>query len=174
MLLHWESKRTGSRILKNYCLLTLLFHTRYKLATDPRDKIYALLGVDGIGDIAVMPDYTISTSTVYQNFTVNCIKARDNLSIICLGGIETVGLKELSDSPSWVPDFSDASRSGKRNVGSFQTNPFTTSKAYRPVYSFSLGNQMLRAKGLLCDTVTDFRPSEGPVSQASWTSKIMY
>jgi hypothetical protein len=99
MLLHRESKRTGHEGLKNYSLTALVSITRYKPATDPRDKIYALLGVDGVGDIAVMPDYTISTSTAYQNFTVNCIEARDNLSIICLGGMETVGMKDLQTRP---------------------------------------------------------------------------
>ncbi len=32
---------------------------------------------------------------------------------------------------------------------------------------------MLKAQGLLCDTVTDFRPSEGPVSHDSWDSTIL-
>lgn len=167
MLLHRDSKLTRGEILEDHCLLTLLCHTREKLATDPRDKIYALLGVDGIGDIAVMPDYTISTSTVYQNFTVNCIKARDNLSIICLSGIETVGLKELLDSPSWVPDFSETSRSAFINVATLAKNRFIASKAYRPVYNFLFGNQMLKAQGLLCDTVTDFRLGEGSLQLQS-------
>jgi len=173
MLLHRESKRTRNEILKDHCLLTLLLRTRYKLATDPRDKIYALLGVDGVGDIAVMPDYTITTSTVYQNFTVNYIKARGDLSIICLGGIETVGLKELLDSPSWVPDFSDASRRGDMDVGSFGQNFSITSKGHQPVYSFSLGHQMLKARGLVCDTVSDFRRSEGSASKTSLVSTIV-
>jgi len=173
MFLHRQWKRIGNKDLKDYSLISLVFTTRNKLATDPRDKIYALLGVDEVGDIAVMPDYTISTSTVYQNFTVNCIKALDDLSIICLSGIETVGLKELSDSPSWIPDFSEASRLGEINVGMLETNPFIASKAYRPLYNFSLGNQILKARGLVCDTVTDCRLSEGSAEAASWESKIM-
>jgi hypothetical protein len=173
MILHRETKRTGSQVLEGYCLISLVLLTRYKLATDPRDKVYALLGVDGVGDIAVMPDYTISTSTVYQNFTVNCIKARDDLSILSLSGIETAGLKELSDSPSWIPDFSEASRVGKINPGILGRHTFLASKAYRPVYNFSLGNQILNARGLVCDTVTDFRQCEDPVSEASRESTIM-
>lgn len=167
MLHHRMLRSTASKALKEYHLLNLVLLTRHKLATDPRDKIYALLGVDGVGDIAVMPDYTISTSTVYRNFTVNCIKARDNLSIICLSGIETVGLKELLDSPSWVPDFSETSRSAFINVATLAKNRFIASKAYQPVYNFLFGNQMLKAQGLLCDTVTDFRLGEGSLQLQS-------
>jgi hypothetical protein len=87
--------------------------------------------------------------------------------------METVGLKELSDSPSWIPDFSEASRASKIDVGILRVEPFISSKAYRPVYDFSLGNQILNARGLVCDTVTDFRQSEDPVSQASCESTIM-
>jgi hypothetical protein len=66
MLIHRFSKFVGGEDnLRYFDLLYLLEITRHLDATDPRDKIYALLGVDEVQDISIDPDYTKSTSEVY-------------------------------------------------------------------------------------------------------------
>jgi hypothetical protein len=68
-------------------LLQLLRMTRDMEATDPRDKLYALLGLDDIRDIPVHPNYQHSELKVYTDFAVDYIKTRANLEILADAGI---------------------------------------------------------------------------------------
>jgi hypothetical protein len=71
--------------------------SRQLQATDPRDKLYAFLGL--AEDHRVIPDYTLSVSEVYSKWTRTCIERDKNL--YCLHGN-----RDLSKSfgPSWVPE----------------------------------------------------------------------
>jgi hypothetical protein len=87
MFVHRFSKYPGEEYnLRNFDLPYLVELTNDLDATDPRDKIYALLGVDEVQDISIDPGYTKSTSEVYRNFVGKYIETRHDLSIIC--GVE--------------------------------------------------------------------------------------
>ncbi|KAF2021457.1 HET-domain-containing protein [Aaosphaeria arxii CBS 175.79] len=68
--------------------ITLNYHTLVKLvdifhnhlATDPRDKIYALIGMATWSDstMDVMPDYELSWSQVFRNFITSIISADED------------------------------------------------------------------------------------------------
>jgi len=74
----------------------------HRRATNPRDKIYALLGLmgDSMND-CLRPDYTKSVGEVYANTARHFINQTKYLNPIC--GHQTQGRRE--DVPSWVPDF---------------------------------------------------------------------
>lgn len=83
-------------------LLGILANYRCYKATDPRDKVYALLGLvtETLTDISVC-DYFLDTPTVYLQVAKQCILHRGSLE--CLGYCNP-SLRN-SDLPSWVPDW---------------------------------------------------------------------
>lgn len=81
--------------------------TRVMMATDPRDRVYALLGLctDVHDDSVLWPDYSQSTTTldVYRNLIVHSIEEHSNLDLICMR--RRYGRLDGS-WPSWIPDWS--------------------------------------------------------------------
>lgn len=84
-------------------LLDVLCLGREKLCTDPRDKIYGLLGIlpphvaNGLS-----PDYASSPNDIYINAAKYVLETTKSLDIIC----ETIPHRK-SKLPSFVPDWSD-------------------------------------------------------------------
>jgi hypothetical protein len=98
-----EKIRLGYNAGKRQPLRDLLWDTRYRHGTDPRDKIYSLLGLmgDPMGRL-LQPDYTKSVSEVYSNATHHLVAQNRSLNPIC--GQQVQGRRE--DLPTWVPDYS--------------------------------------------------------------------
>ncbi len=92
-------------------LLVLLRRTWMLKATDPRDKLFALLGMDEKGDVIVVPDYEASESEVLLDFTINCIETRPSLEILIDAGVGFVEQNLLV--PSWTLNLADFSMKGK-------------------------------------------------------------
>jgi hypothetical protein len=104
-------------------LLDLLFMSRHLGATDPRDKIYALLG---LGKHDISPDYSMSPHSVYTDFALQMIglvtneaarratigremtshdlQVRRAMVMISCAGRHNQRLSHKL--PSWVPDWS--------------------------------------------------------------------
>ncbi|RFU29649.1 hypothetical protein B7463_g6704, partial [Scytalidium lignicola] len=96
-------------------LLYLVQAYRYAKCTDPRDKIFALLGLrflthlncmkslrDEFASLDITPDYEIGVVELYKHFAYKVIETKghlDILSVIGLYPLQTPGL------PSWVPDW---------------------------------------------------------------------
>lgn len=89
-------------------LLFYLLRTRTRAATDPRDKIFAVLGlVEGsVRDIGIKPDYEASVDDVYRAATSSLIAASGNLD--ALGLCFPFKNKVAHELPSWVPDWGSA------------------------------------------------------------------
>ena len=86
-------------------LSDLLERFRYCEATDPRDKIYAILGMASdidLGDINI--DYMLPVQQLYQNVVRFLITKHKNLDI--LGAFKQQKSPFQSLLPSWVPDWS--------------------------------------------------------------------
>ncbi|KAK8029563.1 hypothetical protein PG993_010854 [Apiospora rasikravindrae] len=91
-------------------LLELLCLSRSNLATDPRDKVYGLLGLaDDDMSRSIVPDYS-PVNTAAKLFT-------DVASKLVLSGfagdlLHHAGVDQtITDLPSWVPDWTKQSRS---------------------------------------------------------------
>lgn len=86
--------------------LEILMHGyRSCLASDPRDKVFALVGI-ARGQIAPVytPDYSKSVLEVYRNLAMHCIIAEQNPDAL-VNCVYIVG-SNLPLVPSWVPDWS--------------------------------------------------------------------
>ncbi|KAE9372389.1 hypothetical protein N431DRAFT_408603 [Stipitochalara longipes BDJ] len=98
--------RGGWHERKRHPLQDLMRECRYRSATDPRDKIYSLLGLmgDNMNDL-LRPDYSKSVGNVYSNITRHFISQSGSLDPIC--GWQTLGrnIDSTWELPSWAPDY---------------------------------------------------------------------
>jgi hypothetical protein len=85
-------------------LLDLLRKFRDRRASDPRDKVYALLSLARISydTPSLIPDYSLSEVEVFRQATLHCIYETESLSVFS----SDLGRKFRNDLPSWVPDWS--------------------------------------------------------------------
>jgi hypothetical protein len=119
--LYWAWNRVSeAKVLRNtqaqQCvpelMVTMTFGRQTK-ASDPRDKIYGLLGLIDISISGqIQPDYNLPLSTVYQTFATTCISTTNSLEILsqCHGYMDGVWSADWesvqSTMPSWSPDWS--------------------------------------------------------------------
>ncbi|KAF2498727.1 HET-domain-containing protein [Lophium mytilinum] len=75
--------------------------------TDPKDKVFAILGLPLFANIQVQlsVDYAKPTSEIYRDFILAIINDRQSLSALRLVSHQD---EVREDLPSWVPDFSRA------------------------------------------------------------------
>jgi hypothetical protein len=91
-------------------LLDVLARFRFTVATDKKDKVFALLGLVS-DDLGVPVDYKKSVVDVYIDTTRRLINASANLDIICQSQWQSLGNESRHPGvPSWVPDFSEPGR----------------------------------------------------------------
>jgi len=86
-------------------LLTVLSKARHCNASDPRDKIYALLPLQGLYDLELPPGLKPNYSNPVASIFADCAAAlleTDNFDV--LSAVQ--GTSTLPDLPSWVTDWS--------------------------------------------------------------------
>jgi hypothetical protein len=128
-------------------------------ATDPRDKIYAVLGLfDHLrNDISLLPDYSISVESLYCDFGRAYIRSTGNNELLRYSGLGHE-MPRSYDLPSWAPDWDGISKSD--------------GFAY-PIYGFNTGGELhthvnkqsffgekneLHTYGSICDSVSRIEP----------------
>jgi hypothetical protein len=89
----------------------LLYFTRPYLSSDPRDKIYAYLGIAQKAilpgkTMPIVPDYSPSSTpqTLYKFVATLLLTRHPRLSN--LSYVEDKGSRRIHNLPSWVPDYS--------------------------------------------------------------------
>jgi ankyrin repeat protein len=98
-----EAFKTGQWALEQALVKVML---EFK-ASDPRDKIYATLGLATLASPSrkppFVPDYNFSVQEVYTNAARHFIEESGRLS--CWEGCNTPRTKQIQGLPSWVPDW---------------------------------------------------------------------
>lgn len=101
--------------------LTAMHWTRILGVSDPRDRIFSLLGhpmaILG-GEPVIQPDYTRTRGVIYTRLAVNFIQKTKNLHVVSFVDHENGPSLEESDwdpqhearMPSWVPDWHSINR----------------------------------------------------------------
>ncbi|KAF9630693.1 Heterokaryon incompatibility [Lasiodiplodia theobromae] len=89
-------------------LLDVLARFRHTDATDPRDKVFALLGLTS-NPLSITPTYHDSKRQVYTKTATAIINASGNLDLLCQSPWGVAGTADRDASlPSWVPNFANA------------------------------------------------------------------
>jgi hypothetical protein len=134
-------------------LLDLVQRSGYALASDPRDKIYGLLGLIPSGGVLFLPDYSLVPSRVYTDFVISCIRESGKLLAICLRQPAPPDLQTVPGLPSWVPDIADAAGTLSLRFGVFEGSYHAA--GWSPAqWSVSSDFSELRALGIRCDVIT--------------------
>ncbi|KAF2191691.1 HET-domain-containing protein [Zopfia rhizophila CBS 207.26] len=94
--------RTNSLAPESFELSNLLWSFKYRSVTNPRDKIYGLLGL--LNDHGVQVDYSKSSEDIYVSFFCSCLLEDGGLDWFRWMTGECREPKKLN-LPSWVPDF---------------------------------------------------------------------
>ena len=146
--------------------LHLLDIARSFEATDPRDKIYGLLGFPtldkGLGAGSITPDYTLSASEIYTEVTHKLLEKEKNLNVLALvlyALPEPFQGKDLiAGLPSWVPNFHSkdiAFPISNTNTGHQYSTGLMRSMCLLPC----LNRRILPLKGILLDITRATGPS---------------
>lgn len=123
-------------------------------ATDPRDRVYGLLRVyhKVIPSQAhrIHPDYSITASVVYRNFTLQYVEATNDLGLCVLNGI-SFPTTYRGDLPSWMPDLSAPTyHNGAIGYAGFCAATGTPAC----VLGFSDDGRVMRVSDVVCDKIT--------------------
>jgi hypothetical protein len=129
-------------------LVDVLNMTRFRQASEPEDKVYALYGVlESLG--MNLPQLMENTrfEEVYLDFTKRIINWHGSLDILLEAGIpSTVGESTLQNTPSWVPDWRwPLDRISRRRC--------KAAKSSSRDFGFSESGEEILTKGIVVDTV---------------------
>ena len=106
-----DAMRKGIQQGRAPALLRLLKAYRDREATDPRDKIYALLGIAGdLSIYRIVPDYSIPFEELYKATTLQFIMVYRSFEVLNL----TFGHSKSSNLPSWTPDWRVSPQDSKK------------------------------------------------------------
>ncbi|KAH7089903.1 heterokaryon incompatibility protein-domain-containing protein [Paraphoma chrysanthemicola] len=133
-------------------LADLVVWTRHLQATDPLDKLYAILGMDEVGHIKVKrPDYESSVRDVFTDFISAYVRAKTDLNILAYAG---AGLNGTDPQfPSWVMDL--------RLGGKVQhINDAEHCASLRLPSDCELDGDVIRANGIVCDMISSVHDSK--------------
>ncbi|KAF9876570.1 hypothetical protein CkaCkLH20_05978 [Colletotrichum karsti] len=105
-----SEKKIKETTPETHSLLDLLCLSRNNLATDPRDKVYGLLGLtDDVVSQSIIPDYSDenTAANLFTKVATKIVFASQVSGLLQHAGID----QEVPDLPSWVPDWTRQSRS---------------------------------------------------------------
>ena len=102
--------------MRNEEMLTFPMWFRRMLASDPRDKLFALYGLtDSLKHpVHFTINYQKDVADAYQQFTIKLLRDTHNLDIL---SITRRTSESLLDLPSWVADWSDSDASDVALIG---------------------------------------------------------
>lgn len=138
-------------------LLQLLWNFRDRTATNPRDKIYALLNLvnfwgDLKSDRCIVPRYGDAVADVYKHATRVLIEIDDSLRVLMGNTKKSVDL--IGKLPSWVADWSAKPSDGER--GRLERTMLYDAASGQKMHWRILGNnRLLELHGVTHDTVSE-------------------
>lgn len=134
--------------------------TRRHMASDPRDKIYGLLGLIDENSQERIPDYKKNVIQVYTDVVVSYIHTTNKFASIDFEGIGILHENRIPGLPSWVPDFSNIGDRSYRihtlvepGMPEFASAEDTTAKV-----TFSKNFKLLTAVGTIVNEISDIEP----------------
>jgi hypothetical protein len=150
---------------KSLPLLPILNVVNWTSCSDPRDKVYGILGVVTDPAIAsISPDYSLPTHEVYRKLVKSLIES--NMTLDILGFIKSSNI--VQGLPGWVPDWSVTSvrwplSQRVRGSASVRTD-YCAAKSIAASTFFSPDSSVLTCRGVLIDEVDGISVATTPES----------
>ena len=122
-------------------LLYTLILTREFHASDPRDKINAILPladrrqIDGLFHFRA--DYTVPAKTLYHRFAIYLVDTGCAQPMLNLAGLQRRAL-DLNDVPTWVPDWTAQTRDiGSKHMAMIRPETYYATRTHPPAYRYA-------------------------------------
>lgn len=142
----------------------VITQTRNLHCQDPRDKLYALVGVCEPLNRTLKVDYTTPARDVYTSFARSQIEADRELYTILTAGLHNPTDGEDLGLPSWVPDFRGTTAFDTRYMGGAYLELFNADKnsGNDPFFAFDeeSGQSILQLEAFLLETTHEASPFE--------------
>lgn len=142
----------------------VITQTRNLHCQDPRDKLYALVGVCEPLNRMLKVDYTTSARDVYTSFIKSHIEASGELYTILTAGLHDPADGEDLELPSWVPDLRGTATFDTRLMGGAYLELFNADGrgGNDPFFAFyeESGQSILQIKAHPLDTTLGTSPFE--------------
>ena len=129
MTARYEFKKNQSQL----DILDLSQKFRQMQATDPRDKVYALLGIlseETRAKLAIEPDYKLTTAECYTRAAAAVLSCRGNLDSLAV--VSRDAAHGAMGLPSWVHDWGGCGRKRGRQIPLGSLRPDGESASERP------------------------------------------
>lgn len=147
-------------------------------ASDPRDKIFSIASMSIEGDAdELQPDYASPTADVYTRATRYLLTRNQTLDVLGAAGIGWN--RRISRLPSWVPDYSQTTRTSSSRdteviLGNIATSLFAAADHYFSGMNASIApswskSSILQLEGILIDDVDRICPGL-PYGRSLWQS----
>lgn len=140
----------------------VIIQTRHLHCQDPRDKLYALVGVCEPLSRKLKVDYSAPARDVYTSFAKSEIEAGSEIYTILTAGLHNPGDGEDLDLPSWVPDLRGTTTVDTRYMGGAYLELFNAdnNSGSDPFFAFSeeTGHIILQVEALLLETAMEALP----------------
>lgn len=145
-------------------LMRVLTFTAGRLATDPRDRIFAYLGL-GIDSYGIQPDYALTPNQLFTKVTKSILLASGNLDVFTWKtGVYDMSMN--SEAPSWVVDFETTSGpiplTNVWSRGTYNASRVDQQKSGEPMV-FDDDSSTLRLRGVSVDKI-DRLGDPGPIN----------
>jgi hypothetical protein len=154
-------------------MLKLLLSSRMTVTTDPRDKIYCLLGLASDSKLlGIEPNYRDSVENVYRNFTLRYIDAYSNLDILTVPH----RCEKHHDSPSWIIDWRlhcascTVSLDGREQS---QTCQYRATKGTQACTTTSADPNVIGLSGYSIDTVIECGRRQEPTDEKTYRGAFL-
>ncbi|KAI0456568.1 heterokaryon incompatibility protein-domain-containing protein [Xylaria acuta] len=134
--------------------LSALLYTKSYHATDPRDKIYGLLGLI---ESDITPDYSRSVVDLYCEAAEKLLKEVGSLEPLNVAGIHNSNATAFG-LPSWVPNWHDISMGDQNPIA---PQPYRADEGIKDFLSgdaFKVVDRTLNAHGFVCESVDRVEP----------------
>jgi hypothetical protein len=118
---------------------------RHLIASNPRDNVFAVLGLsDKFKSLVPSPDYNKTTTEIFTDVAKSLLNLTKSLSVLEYATSTTT----VIDHPSWVPYWSNSP------VVHFSINSrYCVSKTSKAIFTISSDSRELRVKGKIFDVI---------------------
>ncbi|KAF8854282.1 hypothetical protein BDZ45DRAFT_597243 [Acephala macrosclerotiorum] len=131
-------------------LFELLLSHKSKKSTDPKDKVYALVGISSSQRDFGRIDYCLTEREIFTHTAHHIITTSQKLNVICVKQHE----RDQYGLPSWVPDWTRPPATYPLVVGLHHHQPeFKAAGDTLADAQFSPDGYVLRSKGFVLDTI---------------------
>lgn len=162
----WRQHKSGQDSTM-FQLFEMMITTAIRETTDPRDRVFALLGLAKDREqLRIRPNYSLSCAQVYMK-TAEALIEQHGLVILSYCSFKRSNKLRMEGLPSWSPDLSGSVSNPLR--GNATTSIYRASGSSKPTLSFQwhASARLLKVQGIAVDKVL-VKSHERPSPNASF------